>query len=135
MLRDTLIRLDIVEETPPEAELTEEAMAARITAMCGVESWESPHAGVSVLNVTLPSDEAHEIKQRLAAGAKKLNLREDEIITRGPTRPLLRPPSQTPPPKRHETHAFKVVARRAETGLGHAKALTPISCESAVRGC
>ena len=81
MLRDTLIRLDIVEETPPEEGLTEEAMAARITAMCGVESWESPHAGVSVLNVTLPSDEAHEIKQRLAAGAKKLNLREDEIIT------------------------------------------------------
>ncbi|WJY74178.1 hypothetical protein CCANI_01600 [Corynebacterium canis] len=81
VLRDTLIRLHIVEETPPEEELTEEAMAARITAMCGVELWESPHAGVSVLNVTLPSDEAHEIKQRLAAGAKKLNLREDEIIT------------------------------------------------------
>lgn len=78
-IRDELIRLGVYEEF--EEEPTPEENMAKLEAMLGVEMLTSPHPGVSVLNVTMPSDNAYEIKQRLEAVAASNHLREDEVLT------------------------------------------------------
>lgn len=77
-LKDELVRLGVYEDF--EEDNSPEASQAKLESMFGVELWDSPHPGVSVLNVTMPSDCALEAKQSIEAAAKAQHKRQDEIL-------------------------------------------------------